>query len=187
MRSHCLAIGPPILALLVYVGSGPSSAQHMGRPDMGPSSPEYVLIPVQLGPPSPGLPPSPSPLPNRTPPSPFPSNPTTNPPPSFPLPAPLSSSNPSRTGTSIEPQSTEGVSPRRTRSARHSSTNRRIKTTKTQRDPNIDGGIISDTNIPRLPNVFRNCEHPLPWYCEKPIGSLWFGSIATLRRHRRAE
>jgi hypothetical protein len=38
----------------------------------------------------------------------------------------------------------------------------------------------------RLPNVFRNCEEPLPWFCARPTGSLWFGSVATLQHHRRA-
>src|SRR5215471_15474162 len=37
-----------------------------------------------------------------------------------------------------------------------------------------------------LPSVFRDCWEPLPWYCAKPTGSLWFGSVATLQRHRRA-
>jgi len=38
----------------------------------------------------------------------------------------------------------------------------------------------------RLPNVFRNCWHPLPWFCARPTGSLWFGSLATLQHHGRA-
>ena len=37
----------------------------------------------------------------------------------------------------------------------------------------------------RLPSVFRNCEHPLPWFCARPTGSLWFGSLATLHHHGR--
>ncbi|SRR5579871_2962569 len=35
-----------------------------------------------------------------------------------------------------------------------------------------------------LPSVFRNCWEPLPWYCAKPAGSLWFGSPATLHHYR---
>src|SRR5262245_38730888 len=46
---------------------------------------------------------------------------------------------------------------------------------------------ITDTEgIPRLPSVFRNCEEPLPWYCARPTGLLWFGSIATLQNARAA-
>lgn len=50
-------------------------------------------------------------------------------------------------------------------------------------------GNVADTAetgvLTHIPSVFRNCEHPLPWYCAKPTGSLWFGSLATLERHRR--
>jgi hypothetical protein len=46
---------------------------------------------------------------------------------------------------------------------------------------------ITDTEgFPRLPSFFRNCEEPLPWYCARPTGLLWFGSIATLQHARRA-
>ncbi len=46
---------------------------------------------------------------------------------------------------------------------------------------------ITDTEgFPRLPSVFRNCEEPLPWYCARPTGLLWFGSLATLQHTRRA-
>jgi hypothetical protein len=46
---------------------------------------------------------------------------------------------------------------------------------------------ITDTEgFPRLPSVFRNCEEPLPWYCARPTGLLWFGSLATLQHPRRA-
>src|SRR5713101_891555 len=46
---------------------------------------------------------------------------------------------------------------------------------------------ITDTEgFPRLPSVFRNCEEPLPWYCARPTGLLWFGSIATIQHSRRA-
>jgi hypothetical protein len=46
---------------------------------------------------------------------------------------------------------------------------------------------ITDTEgFPRLPSVFRNCEEPLPWYCARPTGLLWFGSIATLQHAHRA-
>jgi hypothetical protein len=45
---------------------------------------------------------------------------------------------------------------------------------------------ITDTEgFPRLPSVFRNCEEPLPWYCARPTGLLWFGSLATLQHTRR--
>ena len=47
--------------------------------------------------------------------------------------------------------------------------------------------FITDTEgFPRLPSVFRNCEEPLPWYCARPTGLLWFGSVATLQHARRA-
>ena len=46
---------------------------------------------------------------------------------------------------------------------------------------------ITDTEgFPRLPSVFRNCEEPLPWYCARPTGLLWFGSIVTIQHSRRA-
>jgi len=46
---------------------------------------------------------------------------------------------------------------------------------------------ITDTEgFPRLPSFFRNCEEPLPRYCAKPTGLLWFGSIATLQHGRQA-
>jgi len=46
---------------------------------------------------------------------------------------------------------------------------------------------ITDTEgFPRLPSFFRNCEEPLPSYCARPAGLLWFGSIATLQHARRA-
>jgi hypothetical protein len=45
---------------------------------------------------------------------------------------------------------------------------------------------ITDTEgFPRLPSYFTNCEEPLPWYCARPPGLLWFGSIATLQQARR--
>ncbi len=45
---------------------------------------------------------------------------------------------------------------------------------------------ITDTEgFPRLPSVFRNCEEPFPWYCARPTGLLWFGSLATLQHTRR--
>jgi hypothetical protein len=40
--------------------------------------------------------------------------------------------------------------------------------------------------FPRLPSVFRNCEEPLPRYCVRPPGLLWFGSIETLQWERAA-
>jgi hypothetical protein len=39
--------------------------------------------------------------------------------------------------------------------------------------------------VPRLPNFFKNCEEPLPWYCASRPGLLWFGSTATLQNDRR--
>ncbi len=45
--------------------------------------------------------------------------------------------------------------------------------------------IVETEGLPRLPSYFKNCEEPLPWYCAKPTGLLWFGSIATLQRERR--
>jgi hypothetical protein len=45
--------------------------------------------------------------------------------------------------------------------------------------------IVETEGLPRLPSYFRNCEEPLPWYCAKPTGLLWFGSIATLQHERR--
>jgi hypothetical protein len=69
------------------------------------------------------------------------------------------------------------------RSVHHATRHHRTRT-KDQSEYVAD---TSDTGgIPRLPSVFKNCEEPLPWYCAKPTGSLWFGSLATLQRHRRA-
>src|SRR5260221_9450943 len=46
---------------------------------------------------------------------------------------------------------------------------------------------ITDTEgFPRLPGFFRNCDEPLPRYCVRPPGLLWFGSIATVRHEHRA-
>jgi hypothetical protein len=45
--------------------------------------------------------------------------------------------------------------------------------------------IVETEGLPRLPNYFRNCEEPLPWYCAKPPGLLWFGSVETLERDRQ--
>jgi hypothetical protein len=46
---------------------------------------------------------------------------------------------------------------------------------------------ITDTEgFPRLPSFFRNCEEPLPRYCVRPPGLLWFGSIATVQHEHRA-
>ncbi len=46
---------------------------------------------------------------------------------------------------------------------------------------------LTDTEgFPRLPSVFRNCEEPLPRYCVRPPGLLWFGSIATIQHEHRA-
>jgi hypothetical protein len=45
--------------------------------------------------------------------------------------------------------------------------------------------IVETEGLPRLPSYFKNCEEPRPWYCAKPTGLLWFGSIATLQHQRR--
>jgi hypothetical protein len=45
---------------------------------------------------------------------------------------------------------------------------------------------VEAENLPRLPNVFRDCWEPLPRHCVRPPGLLWFGSAATLQRERRA-
>lgn len=45
--------------------------------------------------------------------------------------------------------------------------------------------IVETEGLPRLPSYFKNCEEPLPWYCAKPPGLLWFGSVATLQRDRQ--
>jgi hypothetical protein len=45
--------------------------------------------------------------------------------------------------------------------------------------------VVQTESLPRLPSYFRNCEEPLPWYCAKPPGLLWFGSVATLQRERQ--
>jgi hypothetical protein len=45
--------------------------------------------------------------------------------------------------------------------------------------------IVETEGLPRLPSYFRNCEEPLPWYCARPPGLLWFGSVATLQRDRQ--
>jgi hypothetical protein len=177
MRSHRLAIGWPIFALVLCAGPGPSSAQHMSRPDLGlsaikstdASSPESVFIPVQLGPPSPSPIPSASPLPNETAPAPLRSNPTPAPLPSSSLPTPLSpnsSPNAPRAGTSTaRAKITEGdVSPRKKRSTRYSILNH---PTRTKGNTERASAVDPETSLPRLPNVFRNCEEPLPWYCNR--------------------
>jgi hypothetical protein len=46
--------------------------------------------------------------------------------------------------------------------------------------------ITETEGLPHLPNVFRDCWEPLPAYCVRPPGLLWFGSAATLQRERRA-
>jgi hypothetical protein len=46
--------------------------------------------------------------------------------------------------------------------------------------------ITETETLPRLPNVFRDCWEPLPRYCVRPPGLLWFGDAATLNRERRA-
>jgi hypothetical protein len=46
--------------------------------------------------------------------------------------------------------------------------------------------ITETEGLPRLPNVFRDCWEPLPSYCVRPPGLLWFGSSATLEHEHRA-
>jgi len=52
----------------------------------------------------------------------------------------------------------------------------------------VEAQSITETEgLPRLPNFFKNCEEPLPRYCVRPAGLLWFGSLATLQQERTAE
>jgi hypothetical protein len=44
--------------------------------------------------------------------------------------------------------------------------------------------ITETEGLPRLPSFFKICEEPLPRYCVRPPGLLWFGSIATVERER---
>jgi hypothetical protein len=78
-----------------------------------------------------------------------------------------------------------GSSSQKARSTHHSG---RIHVRMKGQTARLSGTAYStDTEgFTRLPSVFRNCEEPLPWYCERPTGSLWFGSIATLHHYRRA-
>jgi hypothetical protein len=46
--------------------------------------------------------------------------------------------------------------------------------------------ITETETLPRLPNVFRDCWEPLPRYCVRPAGLLWFGDAAMLRHERRS-
>ncbi len=51
----------------------------------------------------------------------------------------------------------------------------------------VDAPSITGTaTLPRLPDVFRDCWEPLPRYCVRPPGLLWFGDAATLTHGRRA-
>jgi hypothetical protein len=47
--------------------------------------------------------------------------------------------------------------------------------TRADRDTDDTAGAAGDveTSLPRLPSVFRNCEEPLPRYCQ-PYGSLFY-------------
>jgi hypothetical protein len=45
--------------------------------------------------------------------------------------------------------------------------------------------ITGTATLPRLPNVFHDCWKPLPRYCVRPPGLLWFGNATTLRHERR--
>jgi hypothetical protein len=46
--------------------------------------------------------------------------------------------------------------------------------------------IVEAEGLPRLPNYFRDCWEPLPAYCVRPAGLLWFGNAATLTHERHA-
>jgi hypothetical protein len=144
-------VAPVIFALLVCLGSAPSFAQ--------------------LGPPSPFPTPSPMPLPNTTAPTPGQAPPAAAPLPSSPLPTPLPSTSPGArpAETFVEPpQSPEDrAPPRKTRSARQSDAKQRAsekEKTGSDADDNTTE-LSSDVSIPRLPSVFRNCEHPAPAFC----------------------
>jgi hypothetical protein len=41
-----------------------------------------------------------------------------------------------------------------------------------------------ETSLPRLPSVFRNCEEPLPRYCQ-PYGSVFYWGPPYYRAHHR--
>lgn len=45
--------------------------------------------------------------------------------------------------------------------------------------------IAAPEDLPRLPDYFRQCWEPLPAYCVRPPGLLWFGDGTTLRREHR--
>ena len=46
--------------------------------------------------------------------------------------------------------------------------------------------IVEAEGLPPLPNYFRDCWEPLPAYCVRPAGLLWFGNVATLTHERHA-
>jgi len=46
--------------------------------------------------------------------------------------------------------------------------------------------IVEAEGLPQLPTYFRDCWEPLPAYCVRPAGLLWFGNTATLARERHA-
>jgi hypothetical protein len=46
--------------------------------------------------------------------------------------------------------------------------------------------VVETEGLPHLPNYFRDCWEPVPAYCVRPPGLLWFGDAATLRRERHA-
>ena len=45
--------------------------------------------------------------------------------------------------------------------------------------------ILETETLPRLPSVFRDCWEPLPRYCVRPPGLLWFGDAAALGHAHR--
>jgi len=65
-------------------------------------------------------------------------------------------------------QYTDGVSPSKARSTHHSGSNHRSRVkAQTERVPSTADSSEDaiELSYPRLPSVFRNCEHPLPRYC----------------------
>jgi hypothetical protein len=73
----------------------------------------------------------------------------------------------------------EGAAAAKAGAARESGSQRvRIKRNADDDTYSAPGDV--ETSLPRLPSVFRNCEEPLPRYCQ-PYGSLFYWG-----RHYRA-
>jgi hypothetical protein len=49
--------------------------------------------------------------------------------------------------------------------ARHSGAHRQAMAQGNDESDENAAELASDESIPRLPSVFRNCEHPAPWFC----------------------